>query len=100
MKFNLLKSKQNRLPSLKTLRPPIFDVDLFWFSSLGIAFVVFIVTALIGFRLLYNQYFENYKQSVSTEGYENMINTDRLKSSIEKRVNFMNEKISLPKDPS
>jgi len=100
MKFTFLKLKRNSLPSLRSLRPLVFDTDLFWFASLSLCLVIFIVTALIGFKLLYSQYFETYKQSKPTENYENLININRLKSAIDKRNSFINQQISLPRDPS
>jgi hypothetical protein len=100
MKLNFSKLKKNRLPSLKTLRPPIFDVDKFWFVSLGVALVIFLIEALIGFRLMYSQYFENYKESASQENYENLININKLTSAISKRADFLRDQIDLPRDPS
>jgi hypothetical protein len=100
MIFNFLKPKKNRLPSLKSLHPPVFDTDLFWFGSLGLGLAIFIIVALIGFKLMYSQYFETYKQSKLPENYNNLINVDKLKSVIEKRNNFLNQQITLPRDPS
>jgi len=100
MKFAFLKFKKNRLPSLKSLRPPIFDVDLFWFASLGLCLVILLATALVGFELLYSQYFETYKNSKPIENYSNLININRLKTAVRERNNFTNKEISLPRDPS
>jgi hypothetical protein len=98
--FNFLKTKKNRIPSLKSLRPPLFSVDFFWFGSLGIAITIFLIAAFVGFRFWYAQYFETYKQSQPTETYDSLINVDRLKSATQKRSNFLNQPLSLPKDPS
>jgi hypothetical protein len=98
--FNFLNFKKNNLPPLKSLRPPVFDTDFFWFVALGIAVVIFLITALIGFQFFYSQYFESYKQSQSAENYENLIDINKLKSTIEKRNEFLNQEIILPKDPS
>jgi hypothetical protein len=100
MNFSFLKIKKNHLPSFKTLRPPIFDIDKFWFGSLGIGLAIFLLAGFIGFNFLYSEYFESYKESRSSENYDNLINVSKLKSAIEKRSNFVNEQISLPKDPS
>ena len=100
MKFNFLKLKKDNLPPLKSLRPQIFNVDLFWFASLGLALVIFIITAFIGFKLFYSQYFETYKQSASGENFESLINIDKLKSTIQKRSDLISKPVSLPKDPS
>jgi anionic cell wall polymer biosynthesis LytR-Cps2A-Psr (LCP) family protein len=99
MKFNFLKLKKNNLPSLKSLRPQIFDVDAFWFMGLGLCAGIVIVTVLVGFKLFYSQYFESYKTS-STENFESIMNIDKLKSSIQKRDNFINQPVSLSRDPS
>jgi hypothetical protein len=100
MKLNFLKLKRNSLPSLKSLRPPIFNVESFWFAGLGLCLIIFVITALIGFNLFYSQYFESYKKLESSENYEDIINTNRLKGAIEKRNNFINREIFLPQDPS
>jgi hypothetical protein len=99
-KFNLLKLNKDKLPPLKSLRPKIFDVDLYWYASLGLVLVIFLITAFIGFKLFYSQYFETYKQSSSSQNFENLINIERLKSAIQKRSDLINKPISFPKDPS
>jgi len=100
MKFTFLKLKKNNLPPLKSLRPPIFDTNLFWFLSLGLCVVIFLITAFIGFKLLYSQYFESYKESKSPENYEELISINQLRDAINKRNEFINQQISLPRDPS
>jgi hypothetical protein len=100
MKFNFLKFKKKSLPSLKSLQPRVFDVDLFWFAGLGLCLVIIIITTLIGFNFFYSQYFESYKQSGPAENLNNLINTDRLRTAINKRNEFINKEFSLPKDPS
>lgn len=100
MKLDFLKFKKNKLPSLESLRPKIFNIDLFWFSSLGLFLIIFIITAFIGLNLFLPQYFEDYKQSGLTKDFENLINIDRLKNAINKRSDFINKEISLPEDPS
>lgn len=100
MKFTFLKFKKNDLPPLKSLRPQIFDTDLFWYLSLGLCFLLFLIMALVGFNLAYAQYFESYKSSVPVEDLGNIINAERLKGAIEKRNQFINQQVSLPRDPS
>jgi hypothetical protein len=100
MKFTFLKKKKDRLPTAKSLRPPIFDIDLFWFASLSVGFVILLITAFISFKLSYSQYFESYKVSKSPENYENLINVSKLKSTISERDDFVKQEISIPKDPS
>jgi uncharacterized membrane protein len=100
MKFNFLKFKRNNLPPLQSLRPRIFNADLLWFISLGAALVIFIITAFIGLKLFYSQYFESYKQSRTGENFENLININRLKNTVESRNNLINKKTLLSQDPS
>jgi hypothetical protein len=100
MKFTFLKFKKNNPPSLKSLRPRVFDTDLFWYLSLGGCFLILIIMALVGFNLFYAQYFESYKNSAPSENFENIINVSKLKSAIEKRNEFINREVSLPRDPS
>lgn|SRR3989344_7161448 len=99
MKFPSLKFMRNSGPSLKSLRPNIFNVNLFWFVGLGLFIVLFVVAAFVGSKLFLFEYFESYKNN-SKETSEDIINTDRLKSAIEKRNSVINEKTPLPRDPS
>lgn len=99
MKFNFLKFKKDNLPSLESLKSEVFNVDKFWFMTLVLCFVILLITAMVGFKLFCFLYFESYKNS-APEDFGNMINVERLKSSIEKRKNFVNEQITLPRDPS
>ena len=71
-----LNSKES-LPSLKSLRPKIFDIDKSWFMGLGLCFLILFVAAFIGFKIFYNQYFETYKNVKSSESYDNIINVFR-----------------------
>jgi hypothetical protein len=100
MKFTFLKLKKNNLPPLESLRPRVFDTDLFWYLSLGLGLLLLLIMALVGFNLFYAQYFESYKKSTPAEDFGNIINVNRLKSAILKRNEFINKEISLPKDPS
>src|SRR3989344_2125755 len=100
MKFNFLKLKKKGLPSLKSLKPQIFDIDLFWFVSLGLFLIIVFITSLVGFKLFYSLYTKSYKDTRSTESFKNIINVDKLNGAIEKRNNFINQEISIPKDPS
>lgn len=100
MKFNFLKFKNKNLPSLKSLRPPIFNIDSYWFFSLGVFFALLVFMALVGFKLFYSQYFEDYKEITVTENSDDPINVSKLKSVIEKRNYFINRETVLPPDPS
>lgn len=99
MKFTFLKLKKKSLPTLKSLQPHAFDVDMFWFATLGFCLVIISVTALVGFNFFYSQYFESYKKSDSTK-VENILNIEKLKATLNKRNVFINKQISSPKDPS
>ncbi|MFH0804313.1 MAG: hypothetical protein V1896_01805 [Candidatus Zambryskibacteria bacterium] len=100
MKFNFLKFKKKSMPTLKSLRPKTFDADTLWFASLGLFLIIFVITGFVGFRLFYSQYFESYKETNSSENFKDIINIDRLKNAIEKRNEFINQQISIPRDPS
>ncbi len=100
MNFNLLKPKKEDLLSLKSLRPSAFNADAYWFFALGMFAAILIIMAVVGFKLFYSQYTEDYKETTNTEGLENLINVERLKNVIGKRENFRNKEISLPPDPS
>jgi hypothetical protein len=100
MKFNFLKFKKQGPPSLKSLRPQIFDVNLLWFTALGVCVLIVAITTLIGFSFFYSQYFENYNGSESVGNIENIMNINKLKGAIEKRNNILNQNISISRDPS
>ncbi|KKP56316.1 MAG: hypothetical protein UR50_C0004G0017 [Parcubacteria group bacterium GW2011_GWC1_34_10] len=101
MKLTILKFfKKDKLPPLDSLRPRSFRFEHFWFISLWLWFVVFIIMAVVSVKLFCSQYFEDYKQSRTEESLENIINVAKLKNTTEKRNDFINEDISLPNDPS
>lgn len=100
MKFLFLKFKKNDVPLLSSLRSRLFDTDKFWFLSLSLFFIIFIITAVIGFKLFYGIYFENYEKAQITETSDDLINITRLKSSIQKRADFITASTTLPRDPS
>lgn len=96
----LFWKQKNNLPSLKSLRPAIFDVDLFWFLSLGLGLVILIITGVIGGKLLYAQYFESYKKEGTQQNYGDVININRLKTAIRERTNFLDQPTPELPDPS
>jgi hypothetical protein len=100
MNFNFLKQKKDKLPEVRSLRPDLFRINMYWFASLLISAVILLITAFIGFKLFYSQYNEDYKKSVSAENFGNIINVNRLSAAVEKRNELSNEQISLPRDPS
>lgn len=100
MMFNFLKLKKDNAPSLKSLRPKIFDISLYWFLALGLCSIIFVAASIVGFRLFYSQYSESYKNKKPAENFENLININQLKNAIQKRNEFINRQISLPTDPS
>lgn len=103
MKFallNLLKAETKKIPSLKSLHPPFYNVKLAWFTVLGLVVLLFLVSAFIGFKLAYDQYFESYKESQFVEDYNDLIDVEKLKNVINQRETFLNQTLVLPKDPS
>lgn len=100
MKLNFSKSGNKSIPSVKSLRPVVFNVGRYWYASLGSLVVATLVFGAVGFWFFYIQYFENSSESKMNENLGNVINTERLKSVIEGRNEFINGQISLPEDPS
>jgi len=100
MILNFLKFKKNNLPPLKSLRPPIFYIDFYWYLSLGVIFTIILIMIIVGLKFFYSQYIEDYKKTDVTENFESLINIKGLKSVIEKRNDFINKEVSLPSDPS
>src|SRR3989344_6274732 len=101
MKLSLLKFfKKDKLPSIDSLQSRIFKIEFLWFVSLCVGFLVFVVMVFVGVRIWYSQYFETYKQAGVGENIENIINVAKLKNIVEEREVFINEKISIPTDPS
>lgn len=99
--IKIFKFKKTRSPSLKSLQPQIFNMDRLWFSALGVFLLILVITGLIGFWLFYSQYTESYKKETeSTGNFENIMHISKLRNAIEKRNNFINAEISVPKDPS
>lgn len=98
MKF--LKIKKNIVPSLKSLKPAIFNTDAYWDLSLGIFIVLAILIGTIGLRLFWRQYFENYSEFKFRENIEEVMNIGRLKSAVEERNEFLNKEIIIPRNPS
>lgn len=99
--IKFLKLNKKGLPPLKSLQPQVFNVSKFWFVALGSSILVLAITNLFGFWLFYSQYVQSYKnESESASNFKNLINIDKLKDAIEKRVNLINTEIVIPKDPS
>lgn len=99
MKFLGINLTRKHVPKLASLRPPIFDVTSRWLLSLGVFFGILIMAGLIGAKFFYYGYSEGYKQEV-VNNQEDLINVERLKSTIEKRNLFIIEPVPLPRDPS
>jgi hypothetical protein len=67
---------------------------------LGLCALVIVVTIIVGLRLFYFQYSEGYKEPVSTESLESLVNINKLKSAIEDRNGMIDKEIPISKDPS
>lgn len=100
MKFFNLKLRKDKIPSLKSLRMPLFNIELYWLLILLISFLIIFFTVGIGFKLFYNEYFEGYKNTISTEQFGDILNIQRLERVIEKRNEFINASTTIPRDPS
>lgn len=99
MKF-LNFTKKEAKPDLSHLRPLLFDIKFYWALCLVILLVIIGVTALIGAMIFYDEYTENYKINSNDQSTGNLINTERLKSLINKRNDFINQPGPILKDPS
>lgn len=100
MKLNFLKNfKKEKSLSLKSLKSPLFSIDFFWFVCLGSISLLLFIMAAIGCKFFHYQYFEDYKNITTFESTD-LINVERLKSTIKKRNDFVNKEVSLPLDPS
>lgn len=99
MKFNFLNFKKDKTPALKSLKPRIFNVNLFWFASLTTFFLIFVITAVVGLDLFYCQYSDEGSESV-TENFEEAVNIKGLENAVDKRGAAINAETKLPRDPS
>jgi|SRR3989344_2459545 len=100
MKIALPKFKRNSKPDLNSLHQPIFDVTGRWFLLLGIFVLMLIVVALIGLKLFYSVFFENYKNTDPASDTRENINTTVLLRASKDRRAFLAEPFSAPRDPS
>lgn len=100
MRIKFWDSKNNKTPSLKSLRPPIFNVKIRWFLDLAIGIFIILVTGFIGIRFFYIVYFESYKKSDIPNDFGTIINVSRMQSVIEKRNDFLNTQAPSIPDPS
>jgi len=98
--FLKIKTKKQKIPSITKLRPKLFDTNVFWFLGLGASSIVFIVTAFIGAKLFYMQSSESFRESTNENNFDNVIDTNIIKNAVEKRETFINQKISIPRNPS
>src|SRR3989344_6226660 len=94
---NLNKKK---LPSPKSVRPVIFNIEMRLVLALALFFVILVVTTLVGFRLFHYIYFEQYKKEISPDNFRNLINMEMLNDAIEQRNKNINRGVTIPRDPS
>lgn len=100
MKFLSLKFKKDHSPSLGSIRPVLFDVNLFWTISICLSAFVILTTLFIGFKLFYAEYNESYKEESNKEDFGNLIDINGLKRAVLERNNFIIQPTPLPRDPS
>ncbi len=98
--MNIFKFKKNSAPAISSLRPLIFNQTKHWSLILVLFFLILFVTAIVGFNLFRSVYTESYKKDIPLISGEELINAKRLKSAVDKRKEFLNQPVSLPKDPS
>lgn len=98
--MNFLKFKKKNIPTLKSLRSPVFNVDKYWFIALAVFALIIAITIFIGLNMFFSQYSENYKSTKSEDDFQKIIDIERLKNTIEKRNEFINQEFVSPRDPS
>jgi len=98
--MNFFKFKKNKIPSVESARPPIFNDAKWWTVILTIFFVILFATTIAGFRLFHLVYTESYKKDISGISADEAISATKLKSLVDKRIELLDKKITLPNDPS
>lgn len=99
MKFINFTKKETK-PALNKFRPLLFDIKFYWALSLLVSLAIFLFTALMGFRLFYSEYKEEYKTSSNNSSTDSLISTEKLKKLTEKRNQFINSPSPILDDPS
>lgn len=100
MNFSFLKFNRNTMPQNSSLRPLIFNVNLYWFLILIISLLVFIFGAALGFKLFSTLYLESYKKDNSNLSANDVLDIKRLEKNIENRNKFLTSPREILPDPS
>ena len=88
------------MPENSSLRPLIFNVNLYWFLILLCSLFVFIFGAALGFKLFSTLYLESYKKDSYGLNANNIVDLKRLERNIENRQKFITSPKEIPADPS
>ncbi len=100
MKFSFLKFNRNMMPENSSLRPLIFNVNLYWFLILLTSLFIFIFAATLGFKLFSTLYLESYKKDTSNLTANDVLDIKRLEKNIENRNKFILSPREILTDPS
>lgn len=84
---------------LKSLNPTSFDVSKSWFWLLFALALILIIGVVISAKVFLTIYMKDYKLKTEEVVVE-QINLQELKRLVNQRENFINEEITIPKDPS
>lgn len=100
MNLSFLKFNRNAMPENSSLRPLIFNVNLYWFLILLASLFIFIFGAALGFKLFSTLYLESYKKDTSNLSASDLLDIKRLEINIENRNKFILSPRKIPTDPS
>lgn len=98
--MNPFKFKRKKTLSFESVRPPIFNDAKYWTLILLVFFAILFATTIAGFKLFHSVYTESYKKDIPVISADEVISAKKLKSLIGKRQELLDQKITLPEDPS
>lgn len=97
--FNLKLSGTKEL-TLKTIVKKESNVQKYWFLSMLVFVLVFLITGIIALNLFYSVYYENYKNTNSDDKVTSEVDIGSLKKVIDKRSELLNQPTPTIKNPS
>ncbi len=97
MNFKIFSAKKEF--DIKSLSPNRFNVLKYWVWSLFVLLLIIIGGAAVSSRIFLTIYMEDYKLETEEIAVDK-INVTELKSIINSRQEFINQEVTLPKDPS
>lgn len=97
-----LQLKKNKQPTIASVNPIVFDIHRSWRRALILSGVLILLGVIVGLKLFWNIYFEQYRNGSSdlVEEIGGDINVNRLTHALERRAMFLTAPTSIPSDPS